>query len=76
MESVGLVRFAAALFYSGIFWMTVLFLIETRALERRYSPERVGLALVVLIVSAYLMLGVIVHQQLFALPLLQASSGV
>jgi glucan phosphoethanolaminetransferase (alkaline phosphatase superfamily) len=64
-----LARFAAALFFSGIFWMMILFLIEVRALKRRVRPGLVALAVILLIASAYLMLGVVANQGLLAMPL-------
>lgn len=66
-----LARFVAALFYSGIFWMMVLFLVVDRhALDRTSArSELVPLAIVVLIASAYLFLGVVAHQEVFAMPL-------
>jgi hypothetical protein len=62
-------RFAVGLFYSGIFWMMVLFLVEVRTMHRRVGSFLVVLAVALMIVSAYLMLGVVAHQELFAMPL-------
>jgi hypothetical protein len=49
--------------------MMILFLIEVRALKRRVRPGLVALAVILLIVSAYLMLGAVANQGLLAMPL-------
>ena len=64
-----LVRFAAALIYSGIFWATVLFLVNACAMDRRVPFGGVGLAVGVLLLTAFLFLGVVAHQDVFAMPL-------
>jgi hypothetical protein len=63
------VRFAVALFYSGIFWMMAWFVLENGGVRRPQRPGMLPLALVLMIGSAYLILGVVAHQQLFAMPI-------
>jgi hypothetical protein len=60
---------AAALIYSGIFWATMLFLVNACALDRRVPFGGVGLAVGLLLLTAYLFLGVVAHQDVFAMPL-------
>lgn len=67
--SLGFMQSAAAFFYSGIFWMMVLFLIENRRVPPSERKPLVPLALVIMIGSAYLMLGVVAHQRVFVTPL-------
>jgi hypothetical protein len=60
-------RLAAALFYSGVFWATVLFLIDACALDRRIPFLGVGAALAVLMVAAVLFTGVVASSNVFAM---------
>jgi hypothetical protein len=62
-------RFAVALFYSGIFWMMSWFVLENGGIRRSQRPGMLPLALVLMVGSAYLILGVVAHQQLFAMPI-------
>ncbi len=59
-------RLAAALVYSGIFWATILFLVDACALDRPVTFSGVGVALAVLAATAYLFVGVVASQDLFA----------
>jgi hypothetical protein len=68
MHGSELVRFAAALVYSGIFWGTLLFLVDACAMDRRVPFGGVGLAVGLLLLAAFLFLGVVAHQHVFALP--------
>jgi hypothetical protein len=63
------VQFAVALFYSGIFWMMVWFVVENGGLRRSARPGMLPLAMVLMVFAAYLILGVVAHQRLFAMPL-------
>jgi len=64
-----LISLFAALAYSGIFWSTILFLTNACALNRPVSFWGVGLAVGVLLLTGYLFLGVVTHQEVFAMPL-------
>jgi hypothetical protein len=64
---VGLVRFSAALIFSGVFWATVLFLVNACALNRRVPFLGVGLAVGVLGLAADLFTKVVVGRDLLAL---------
>ena len=61
--------FAAALIYSGIFWATILFLVNACAMDRRVPFGGVGLAVGLLWLTAFLFRGVVAHQDVFAMPL-------
>ncbi len=70
---------AEALFYSGIFWMMVLFIVENRRAPAAERKPLLPLALVLMVASAYLMFGVVAHQRAFATPLdaaVVASTGL
>ena len=52
------VRLLAVFAWSGIFWMTIWFLLEKVSMKRAL-PGSTGLAIVVLVVSAYLLIDVV-----------------
>ena len=54
------VRLLAVFTCSGIFWMTIWFLVEKVSMKRAL-PGSTGLAIVVLVVSAYLLIDVVRH---------------
>jgi len=58
-----LTRVLAALFYSGIFRMMMLFLLEKRSAWR----GSLAAATAMLILSAYLFLGAVAHEDIWAL---------
>jgi len=58
-----------AFFYSGIFWMMVWFVIENRRAPRGRQKPLEPLAVALMVLSAYLMLEVVAHQSMFAMPL-------
>ena len=58
-----LTRVLVALFYSGIFWMMMLFLLEKRSTWR----GSLAVATAMLILSAYLFLGAVAHEDIWAL---------
>jgi hypothetical protein len=64
-----LARLAATLFYSGVFWMMVMFLVENGTGRTSKRAELVPWAFLLMVFSAYLTLGVVVHQTLFAMPI-------
>lgn len=53
-----------ALFYSGIFWMMVFFVIENRRKSERERKPLEPLAVVLMLGAVYLMLGVVTHPDL------------
>jgi hypothetical protein len=57
-----------AFFYSGIFWMMVWFVIENRHAPRDCRKRLEPVALALMVMSAYLMLGVVTSQSPFAPP--------
>lgn len=58
-----------AFFYSGIFWMMVWFVIENRLAPRGRRKPLEPFAVALMVVSAYLMLEVVAHQSMSAMPL-------
>jgi hypothetical protein len=58
-----LVRAGAAMFYSGIFWMMVWFIIENRRADPAQRRPLVPLALVLMIGSVYLIGGVMARPE-------------
>ena len=58
-----LTRVLVALFYSGIFWMMMLFLLEKRSTWR----GSLAVATAMLILSACLFLGAVAHEDIWAL---------
>ncbi len=58
-----LARVFFALFYSGVFWMMLLFLLEKRSTWR----GSVLTASVLLVLSAYQFLGAVTHGEAFAI---------
>lgn len=65
MLSLGFMQSATALFYSGIFWMMVLFIVENRRVPPSERKPLVPLALLLMVASAYLILGVVARQPAF-----------
>lgn len=61
-----LVRAGLALFYTGIFWMMVWFVIENRRTAPSERKPLLPLAVVLMIGSIYLILGVVAHQDVAA----------
>ena len=57
-----------AFFYSGIFWMMVWFVVENRRAPRDQQKPLVPLALVLMVLSIYLMHGVVSRGSMFAVP--------
>ena len=53
---------AIAFFYSGIFWMMVWFVIENRRTPRAERKRLEPFALLLMVCSAYLILGIVAHQ--------------
>lgn len=64
--SCATIRACIALFYSGIFWMMVMFVIENRRAQPRQRKLLVPLAVVLMIGSVYLMLGMMTGRDLSA----------
>ncbi len=71
--SFATIRACVALFYSGIFWMMVLFVIENRRVESSERRPLLPVAVLLMVGSVYLMLGIVAHQDLSATLLDQAS---
>jgi hypothetical protein len=57
-----------AFFYSGIFWMMVWFVIENRRTPRDRRKPLEAVAVALMVVSAYLMLGVVTSRSTVAEP--------
>lgn len=58
-----------AFFYSGIFWMMIWFVIENRHAPHGQRKPLEPLAVALMVLSAYLMLEVVAHQSMYAMPL-------
>lgn len=67
IEGAALGRFAAAMIYSGIFWATILFLIDACALNRRVPFFAVGALTGLLALAIYLFVGVVTTPEAFAM---------
>jgi hypothetical protein len=65
LELSDLVKLLAVFVCSGIFWMMILFLVEKVSMKHPL-PGSTGLAIVVLVVSAYLLIDVVTQQITFA----------
>ncbi len=67
LERSELLRFVGAMVYSGIFWSTILFLVNACALNRRVPFLGVGAATGVLVLMVYLFAGVVARPEAFAM---------
>lgn len=58
LHTPDLVRLLAVFACSGIFWMTILFLVDRVSMDQS-TPGSIPLAVLALVVSAYCLIGVV-----------------
>ena len=58
LHASDLVRLLAVFACSGIFWMTILFLVDRVSIDQS-RPGSIPLAVLVLLISAYCLIGVV-----------------
>jgi hypothetical protein len=66
-RAADLARFGAALMCSGVFWATLLFLVNASALNRRVPFLGVGAAVAVMAVTAHIFVRIVAGQNLLQL---------